>query len=64
MRCDRCKRPIRTATIQISGHNYSPKCADRMGLSTTKTRRQAKEPRATAKNADQLDLPLEVANVV
>lgn len=64
MKCARCNRPLRAATIQISGCNYGPRCADRMGLSTTKTRRQAKEPRATAKNADQLDLPLEVANVV
>lgn len=59
MKCDRCNRPLRFATIQINGCNYGPKCSERMGLSTTKTRRQAKAARATGKNADQLDLPLE-----
>ena len=61
MKCARCNRPLRAATIQISGCNYGPRCADRMGLSTTKIRRQAKAQRARAKNVDQLDLPLEVA---
>ena len=64
LRCARCKRPLLAVTIQISGCNYGPKCLERMGIATTKTRRQAKAQRARAKNVDQLDLPLEVANVV
>ena len=39
MKCARCNRPLRAATIQISGCAYGPKCADRMGLSTTKPKK-------------------------
>mgnify|MGYP000859484223 CR=1 FL=1 len=40
LRCARCKRPLSTATIQISGCAYGPKCADRMGLSTDKPKKK------------------------
>jgi len=61
LRCARCKRPLSTATVIHASLIVGPTCARIMGIATPKTRRQAKEPRATAKNADQLDLPLEVA---
>jgi len=61
MKCDRCKRPIRTATIQISGCNYGPKCADLMGLSTTKQKRTRKVRQAAKveQNPNQFELTLE-----
>ena len=61
MRCDRCKRPIRTATIQISGCNYGPKCADLMGLSTTKQKRTRKVRQSVQvkKKKNQFELMLE-----
>lgn len=61
MRCDRCKRPLRTATIQISGCNYGPKCADLMGLSTTKQKRtrKVKQVRAEVIHENQFELELE-----
>ena len=61
MRCDRCKRPIRTATIQISGCNYGPNCADLMGLSTTKQKRTRKVRQSVQLQQDknQFELMLE-----
>ena len=61
MRCDRCKRPLRAATIQISGCNYGPKCADLMGLSTTKTKRTRKVRQSVQVQQDknQFELMLE-----
>ena len=61
MRCDRCKRPIRTATIQISGRNYGPKCADLIGLSTTKPKRTRKVRQSVQVQQDinQFELMLE-----
>ena len=61
MRCDRCKRPIRTATIQISGCSYGPKCADLMGLSTTKQKRTRKVRQSVQVQQDknQFELMLE-----
>ena len=61
MRCDRCKRPLRTATIQISGCNYGLKCADLMGLSTTKQKRTRKVRQSVQVQQDknQFELMLE-----
>lgn len=56
MKCARCNRPLRFATIQINGCNYGPKCSERMGLSTTKTRRQAKAARATQRELIRRDM--------
>lgn len=61
MRCARCNRPLRTATMQISGCNYGPKCLERMGLATTKQKRtrKVKQARAEVIHADQFELELE-----
>lgn len=61
MRCDRCKRPLRTATMQISGCNYGPKCLERMGLATTKQKRTRKVRQSVQVQQDknQFELMLE-----
>jgi len=61
MKCARCNRPLRAATIQISGCNYGPKCADRMGLTTTKQKRSRKVRQAAKveQNPNQFELTLE-----
>jgi len=61
MKCARCNRPLRAATIQISGCNYGPKCADRMGLTTTKQKRSRKvrQTATVEQNPNQFELTLE-----
>ena len=64
LRCARCHRPLSVATLIHASLVVGPTCARILGIATTKIRRQAKAQRARAKNVDQLDLPMEVANVV
>ncbi len=61
LRCARCNRPLRTATMQISGCNYGPKCLERMGLTTTKPKRTRKVRQSVQVQQDknQFELMLE-----
>lgn len=36
MRCARCNRTLNTAYLTIGASHFGPKCAEVMGLSTTK----------------------------
>ena len=52
--------PTPASTDELTSHRHRTM----MDLLEYERDRQAEAPRATAKNVDQLDLPLEVANVV